>query len=102
LARISALSHKAKENSISIVEDFQFDAPKTKEYRNMLNSLLLNDKKTLLVLPQNDDNIYLSSRNLQKTKVTTADRINTYDLVNADSIVFLESSLEKVEQLLIK
>jgi len=102
LARISALSHKAKENNISIVEDFQFEAPKTKEYRNMLNSLLLNDKKTLLVLPQNDNNIYLSSRNLQKTKVTTADRINTYDLVNADSIVFLESSIEKVEQLLIK
>lgn len=102
LARISALSYKAKEKSIAIVEDFQFEAPKTKEYKNMLNSLLLTDKKTLLVLPQNDNNIFLSSRNLKKTKVTTADRINTYDLVNADSVVFLESSLEKVEQLLIK
>jgi large subunit ribosomal protein L4 len=102
LARISALSYKAQEKSIAIVEDFQFEAPKTKEYKSMLNSLLLNDKKTLLVLPQNDNNIFLSSRNLKKTKVTTADRINTYDLVNADSVVFLESSLEKVEQLLIK
>lgn len=102
LARKSALSYKAKEKGIAIVEDFQFEAPKTKEYINMLRSLVLNDKKTLLILPQNDTNIFLSSRNLKKTKVTTADRINTYDLINADSVVFLESSIEKVEQLLTK
>jgi large subunit ribosomal protein L4 len=102
LARISALSYKAQEKCIAVVEDFQLESPKTKEYKNMLNSLLLNDKKTLLILPQNDNNIYLSSRNLKKTKVTTADRINTYDVVNADNVVFLESSIEKVEQLLTK
>jgi large subunit ribosomal protein L4 len=102
LARKSALSYKAKEKSISILEDFQFEAPKTKEYLKMLSGLSMSDKKTLLVLPQNDENVFLSSRNLKRAKVTTADRINTYDVVNADNVVFLESSIEKVEQILTK
>jgi len=102
LARKSALSYKAQEKSISILEDFQFEAPKTKEYLKMLSGLSMSDKKTLLVLPQNDENVFLSSRNLKRAKVTTADRINTYDVVNADNVVFLESSIEKVEQILTK
>jgi large subunit ribosomal protein L4 len=102
LARKSALSYKAKEKSIAILEDFQFEAPKTKEYLKMLSGLSMSDKKTLLVLPQNDENVFLSSRNLKRAKVTTADRINTYDVVNADNVVFLESSIEKVEQILTK
>ena len=102
LARKSALSYKAQEKSIVILEDFQFEAPKTKEYLKMLSGLSMSDKKTLLVLPQNDENVFLSSRNLKRAKVTTADRINTYDVVNADNVVFLESSIEKVEQILTK
>jgi len=100
LARKSALSYKAKEKNISILEDFNFEAPKTKDYLGMLNGLSLSDKKTLLVLPSKDDNIYLSSRNLKKTKVTTADSLTTYDVVNADTLMLLESSIEKIEQIL--
>jgi large subunit ribosomal protein L4 len=100
LARKSALTYKAKEKTISIVEDFSFEAPKTKEYLGMLNGMSLGDKKTLLVLPANNDNIFLSSRNIKKTKVITADNLTTYDVVNADNLMLLESSIEKIEQLL--
>ncbi len=99
LARKSALSYKAKEKGISIVEDFSFDAPKTKAYVDMLNKLSLTGQKTLLVLSENDNNIYLSSRNIQKTKVVAAERLTTYDVINADTLMFVESSIEKVEQL---
>jgi len=98
LAKKSALSYKAKENGISILEDFKFDAAKTKEYLALLKSLSLADKKTLMVLPASDQNIYLSARNIKRTKITTADQINTYDVVNADNVVFVESSVEKVEK----
>jgi large subunit ribosomal protein L4 len=100
IARNSALSYKAKEKGISVVEDFSFEAPKTKEYLNMLNKLSLADKKTLLVLPENNNNIYLSSRNIQRAKVITAENLTTYDVINSDNLMFLESSIEKVEQLL--
>jgi large subunit ribosomal protein L4 len=100
LARISALSHKAKEASISIISDFSFAAPKTKDYINFLNNLSLSDKKTLLVLPSVDANVILSSRNVQRAKVVTADQINTYDLVNADRLLLAEGSLEKISNLL--
>ncbi len=100
LARNSALTYKAKEKGISVVEDFNFEAPKTKDYLSMLNSLSLADKKTLLVLPENNKNIYLSSRNIQKAKVLTAENLTTYDVINSDNLMFLESSIEKVEQLL--
>ncbi len=100
LARKSALTYKAKEKTISIVEDFSFEAPKTKEYLGMLDVMSLSDKKTLLVLPANNDNIFLSSRNIKKTKVITADNLTTYDVVNADNLMLLESSIEKIEQLL--
>lgn len=102
LARKSALSYKAKDNSIAIVEDFSFEAPKTKQYLSMLSALALGDKKTLLVLPEVNKNVVLSGRNVKNTKVTTADQINTYDVMHADNVIFVESSLSKVENLLNK
>jgi large subunit ribosomal protein L4 len=102
LARKSALSYKAKDNSIAVVEDFSFDAPKTKQYLSMLSALALGEKKTLLILPEVNKNIVLSGRNVQNTKVTTVDQITTYDVMHADSVIFVESSLNKVENLLNK
>ncbi len=102
LARRSALTYKAKDNSIAILEDFTFEAPKTKNYIAFLSALSLSDKKTLLVLPESIKNVVLSGRNIQNTKITTADQINTYDLMNADSVIFVESSISKVENLLNK
>jgi large subunit ribosomal protein L4 len=102
LARKSALSYKAKDNSIAILEDFSFEAPKTKQYLSLLSSLSLSDKKTLLVLPEANKNIVLSGRNIENTKITTADQINTYDVMHADNVIFVESSLSKVENLLNK
>ena len=100
LARKSALSYKAKENGITILEPFTFEAPRTKDFINVLNSLALNNKKILMVLADNDKNIYLSSRNLQKSKVTTVDSLNTYDLLHCDSLIISENSLEKFKTLL--
>jgi large subunit ribosomal protein L4 len=102
LARKSALTYKAKDNSIAILEDFSFEAPKTKQYLSLLAALSLSDKKTLLVLPEVNKNIVLSGRNIQNTKITTADQINTYDVMNADNVIFVESSITKVENLLNK
>lgn len=102
LARKSALSYKAKDNSIAILEDFSFEAPKTKQYLSMLSALSLGDKKTLLVLPEISKNVILSGRNVKNTKVTTADNITTYDVMHADNVIFVESSLSKVENLLNK
>ena len=100
LARKSALAYKAKEEGLVVLEDFTFEAPKTKEYANVLNNLSLGNKKTLVVLADNDKNIVLSSRNVQGTKVVTADSLNTYDVLNAESVVLSESSVEKIENLL--
>ncbi|HEY4654597.1 MAG TPA: 50S ribosomal protein L4 [Cyclobacteriaceae bacterium] len=102
LARKSALAYKAKDNAIAVLEDFSFDAPKTKQYLNLLASLSLSDKKTLLILPDANKNIALSGRNVQRTKVTTADKINTYDVMNADNLIFVESSVDRVVNLLNK
>jgi large subunit ribosomal protein L4 len=102
LARRSALSYKLKDSSISVLEDFNFDSPKTKSYVTMLNALSLADKKTLLVLPDTSKNVVLSGRNIQNTKITTAEQINTYDLMNADTVIIAESSLTKVQNLLTK
>jgi large subunit ribosomal protein L4 len=102
LARKSALTYKAKDNAIAVLEDFNFEAPKTKQYLNMLSALSLADKKTLLVLPEANKNVVMSGRNLKNAKVTTADQINTYDVMNADSVIFVESSVSKVENLLNK
>lgn len=102
LARKSALTYKAKDNAIAVLEDFNFEAPKTKQYLSMLNALALADKKTLLVLPDNNKNVIFSGRNIKRTKITTADQINTYDVMNADNVIFVESSVSKVENLLNK
>jgi large subunit ribosomal protein L4 len=102
LARKSALTYKAKDNAIAVLEDFNFEAPKTKNYISLLNALSLADKKTLLVLPEANKNVVLSGRNLKRTKITTADQINTYDVMNADNVIFVESSVSKVENLLNK
>ena len=99
LARKSALSYKAKSKEIAIVEDFSLDQPKTKAYLDILTKLNLADKKTLLVLPEVNKNIVLSGRNLKKTKVAVYNEINTYELVNSDTVVFCESSIEKLNSL---
>lgn len=100
LARKSALTYKAQDKSVVILEDFTFEAPKTKEFINVLNNISSTDKKTLVVLGDQDKNVTLSGRNLQNAKVTTADSLNTYDVLNADSLVLSESSIEKIENLL--
>lgn len=102
LARKSALTYKAKDNAIAVLEDFNFEAPKTKQYINMLSALSLADKKTLLVLPESTKNVVLAGRNLKNAKITTADQINTYDVMNAENVIFVESSVSKVENLLNK
>ena len=102
LARKSALTYKAKDNSIAVFEDFTFESPKTKQYTALLKALSLGEKKTLLVLPEANKNVVLSGRNIQNAKITTADQINTYDVMNADSVIFVESSISKIENLLNK
>jgi large subunit ribosomal protein L4 len=102
LARKSALSYKAKDNSIAVLEDFSFESPKTKQYVDFLNSLALGEKKTLLVLAENNKNVILSGRNVKNAKVTTVDQINTFDLMHADNVIFVESSINMVETLLNK
>jgi len=100
LARRSALSYKAKDQQIAIIEDFTFDAPKTKQYASIIKSLALADKKTLLVLGDANRNVALAGRNIPNTKIITAAQINTYDVVNADQLILLESSLNKIDTLL--
>lgn len=100
LARISALTYKAKDNNITVLEDFSFDAPKTKKYADLINNLKLSDKKTLLVLGEPNKNVYLSSRNLGKTKVVTVSDLNTYDILNAQNLLLVESSVKEIEKLL--
>jgi len=97
LARKSALTYKAQENGIIVLEDFTFDVPKTKEFISIQNNLKINDKKSLFVLSEVNKNIYLSSRNLQGVKVISASDITTYDILNASTVVILEGSLEKIE-----
>ncbi|GHE65997.1 MULTISPECIES: 50S ribosomal protein L4 [Roseivirga] len=100
LARKSALAYKAKENNVVVLEDLSFEAPKTKEFIKVLKGLSVADKKTLLVIPESNKNVVLSGRNLQNAKITTADSLNTYDVLNADSLLISESSIEKLENLL--
>jgi large subunit ribosomal protein L4 len=99
LARKSALSYKASETAITVLEDFSLDAPKTKDYLQFLQSLSVADKKTLLILPEVNKNVYLSSRNVQRAKVVTVSQLNTYELLHADRLLISESSLKKIEEL---
>jgi large subunit ribosomal protein L4 len=102
LARTSALTYKAKDNAILVLEDFNFEAPKTKNYVDLLKNLKLSDKKTLLVLGDQNKNVYLSSRNLQGTKVVKASDLSTYDILNAENLILAESSVKAIETILSK
>lgn len=97
LARKSALSLKSKENAIMVVEDFTLDAPKTKDFVQVLKSLGLENKKSLIVLGDTNNNVYLSSRNLRDSEVITNSELNTYKILKANNIVLLEGSLEGIE-----
>jgi len=100
VARISALSQMAKDKNITVLEDFNFETPKTKQYLEMLTNFELNGKKTLLILSEPNQNIYLSARNLEKTSVTTSSNLNTYQIMNAGNILMVESSVKKIETIL--
>jgi large subunit ribosomal protein L4 len=101
LARKSVLSTKAANTGITVLAaDFALQGPKTKDYIKFLESFSAGDKKTLLILPEKNDNVVLSSRNLQKAKVTTANLISTYELLHADTLIISESSLPIIEELL--
>jgi len=102
LARRSVLSSKAAADAIAVLEGFSFEAPKTKSYINLLNALSLQNTKTLLILPELDKNVVLSGRNIPKTKILTADLVNTYDLLNADKLLISEGAISKLENLLNK
>ncbi len=98
VARKSALSYKAKENNILVLDKVEFDSIKTKQYVQLINSLNVADEKTLLVLPASNSNVYLSSRNLPKTKVTTVDQLNTYDVLNAGKLLLTSDSVKTLEE----
>ena len=97
LARKSALTYKAKDNNLMLLEDFTMDAPATKEFVAILNNLQVSDKKTLVVLPANQKNVYLSSRNVQGAKVTTVTDVNTYDILNAQTLILCAGSVKELE-----
>jgi len=102
LARYSALSYKAKDSNIIVLEDFNFDAVKTKSYIKMVADLQATDVRTLLVLPAANNNVYLSSRNLKKAKVITADQLNTYDVLNAGKLLLTTGAVKLLEEALAK
>ncbi len=102
LARKSALSYKAQENAIIVVEDFTFEAPKTKDFINVAKNLKVEGKKLLMVLPEANKNVYLSARNLQRSEVAIAAQLNAYKVLNADVMVITENSLQAIETVLNK
>ena len=97
LARKSALSYKVQENALLVVEDFNFEAPKTKQYVELLQNLKVAGKKLLMVLPEANKNVYLSSRNIQRQDMAVASAVNTYQVLNADAMVVTESALAVIE-----
>ena len=102
LARKSALTYKAQENSIVVVEDFNLEAPKTKDFVNIAKNLKVDDKKVLLVLPEVEKSVYLSARNLKKAEVMIASQVNSYKVLNADVLVVTENSLKVIDEILTK
>lgn len=98
LARMSALSYKAKENSIIVLEDFTFDSPKTKQFIDILKNLKISEKKSLMVFSELNKNVYLSSRNLRGSNVLKASDLNTYDILNSKYLVISESSVKQIEE----
>jgi large subunit ribosomal protein L4 len=99
LARKSALSYKVKDNQILILEDFTFEEVKTKRFKELLSTLKLNEKKSLFVLPESDSIVYLSSRNIQRTKVLSAASINTYEILNSNHLIIMESAIQKINEM---
>jgi large subunit ribosomal protein L4 len=99
LARKSALSYKAINNQIIVVEDFNFDAPKTKNFKNVLQNLELNNKKTLMVLPETNANVVLSARNLRGVGILNAASLNTYDILNAQTMLICENSIPRIDEM---
>ena len=102
LARKSALSYKAQENAIVVVEDFSFEAPKTKEFLNIAKNLKVDGKKVLLLTSDNNENVYKSARNLQRAEVLEARNVNTYKILDADVVVITENSLKTIDGILTK
>jgi large subunit ribosomal protein L4 len=102
LARKSALSYKAQENSIVVVEDFTIEAPKTKDFVNIAKNLKVDGKKALVLLPEVNKNVYLSARNLKGVEVLTASQLNSYKVLNADVLVISENSLKTIDGVLAK
>jgi large subunit ribosomal protein L4 len=100
LARCSALAYKVKADALKVVEDVDFDKPKTKDFTDFLGKLEINQKKTLMVVSELNKNLYLSSRNLQGAKVVTTSELNTYDLMNANSVLLTEGALDKLDKML--
>jgi len=97
LARKSALSYKAKNNQLLVLDNLNFDSPRTKDYISMTTNLKINEKKTLVVLPEQNKNVYLSSRNLKNNKVIIVSELTTYDIMNASTVLFVESSLDMLQ-----
>ena len=102
LARASALSYKAKDNGIVVLDAISINAPKTKDFVQVIKNLNLSDKKTLVLIPERNDNIYLSSRNIEKTRVQIASLVNTYDIMHSHNIVFVGNAHELVAEILKK
>lgn len=100
LARKSALSYKAKENNITLVESFNFDKPKTKEFISLVSNLNLSGQKTLFIFDDINKNVYLSSRNIQRVQVMAASQLNTYDILNAKKLVLVEGAIANIEKML--
>ena len=98
LARRSALSYKVQNKQVMVVEDFTLEAPKTSEFANIRKNLKLDDKKSLFVISERNNNVYLSSRNLQNSKVVTLSELNTYEIMNATALCFVESSLDVLQK----
>lgn len=102
LARASAFTYKAKENGITVVDALSFAAPKTKEFAQVIKNLNLTDKKTLVLIPERNDAVYLSSRNLRRARVQIVSQVNTYDIMNSNNIVFVGNAHEVVAEILKK
>ena len=100
LARKSAFSYKVKNESLMIIDDVKFDNANTKGFKDLISNLKLEDNKVLMILGEKNDNVYLSSRNLKKVKVVTADSVNTFDVLNASKVVMAKSSIEAIEKIL--
>jgi large subunit ribosomal protein L4 len=100
LARKSAFSYKVQNDSLMVLEDLNYELPRTKEFLNLVSSLKLENQKVLLILGNKNDQVYLSARNLNKVKVVTADSVNTFDVLNAQKVVMAVSSIEKIESIL--